>query len=272
MGLSRRYKTALVTGASSGLGAAFADMLLNEGVSVWGTSRNPTEMKPREGFYPVRLELSDPVSIDEAWASIEEISGGIDLLVNNAGSGHFGPFADVSANDWVEQVEIFLLGPVSLARKALAGMVSKGRGCMVFVTSMSVEFPIPFMSGYDAGKAGLSSFADSFGLEVGKSGVSIIDFRPGDFQTKFNQAMNVDKPAIEPDSPAVSTWDRIERLMQVAPGAEIAARDLRRALIRGRSGVVRSGSFFQARMAPILNRLVPEVLSCWARRKYFRLG
>lgn len=272
MGLNVRYKTALVTGSSSGLGAAFSRMLVREGVSVWGTSRNPQNEEVCDGVHPVRMELSDPATIKQAWETAERASGGIDLLINNAGSGRFGAARDESDEDWRKEIEILLLAPVTLARLAQARMVTSGRGCIVFVSSMAVDFPIPFMSGYDAGKAALSSFADSFGLEVEESGVLIVDFRPGDFKTGFNQAMNVNKSIARSDSRAESTWARLEQLMQQAPAPDRAARDLRRALVRGRSGVVRSGSLFQTTVAPVLNGVVPNALSRWARKRYFRSG
>jgi NAD(P)-dependent dehydrogenase (short-subunit alcohol dehydrogenase family) len=272
MGLNTRYKTALVTGASSGLGAAFSRMLAREGVSVWGTSRNPETMEACDGVYPVRMELSDPSSIREGWEKAEIASGGIDLLINNAGYGRFGPVRDESDQEWRKQIEILLLAPVMLSRMAHARMESGKRGCIVFVSSMAVEFPIPFMGGYNAGKSGLSSFADSFGLEVAQSGVLIVDFRPGDFKTGFNQAMNVKESTALSDSRTASTWARMEQLMQRAPEPDRAARDLQRALVRGRSGVVRSGSLFQTTVAPILHGLVPNALSRWVRRRYFRSG
>lgn len=270
MRLNERYRTALVTGAGAGLGRAFSQMLVREGVSVWGTSRNPEKLAADEGVRAVRMELADPSSVQAAWETVDQESGGIDLLVNNAGAGRFGPFRDESNEEWRRQIETLLLAPVMLARRAHERMVFTGGGCIVFVSSMSVEFPIPYMSAYDAGKAGLSSFADSFGLEVEGSGVLIVDFRPGDFKTGFNQAMNVNESNPLSDSRAASTWARVEELARRAPAPDKAARDLRRALVRGRSGVVRSGSFFQTTLAPFFGGLAPNAVSRWVRGRYFR--
>jgi short-subunit dehydrogenase len=247
-------------------------MLIEEGVTVWGTSRDPAKLSDRKGFRPVGLELSDRDSIERAWTEIEQASGGVDLLVNNAGSGSFGPLWTCSPDDWEQEIATLLLGPVRLSLLAFRGMAARRAGCIVNVTSMAVEMPIPFMSGYDAGKAGLSAFTDCFGLEAGDSGVFLVDFRPGDFRTGFNEAMHFHENAGPSDEQSARAWRRMEHLMEKAPRADLAARDLRRMLIRGRGGIVRSGSFFQTRVAPIFNRLVPNAVNRRARRRYFRVG
>ena len=99
MPLSDHIRTALVTGAGSGLGEAFAAMLRTEGVRVWGTARDPARLVSQPNFFPVHLELGDRESVLAAWQRAESESGGIDLLVNNAGAALFvaGEASDVRA-------------------------------------------------------------------------------------------------------------------------------------------------------------------------------
>jgi short-subunit dehydrogenase len=264
-----RYRTCLLTGASTGLGEAFARMLLAEGVRVWGTSRDVSRVPA--GVRPLRLDLEDPDSIEEAWRTAEAESGGIDLLVNNAGSGVFGGFPAGGVSGFERQIDQLLKGPARLGARALEGMRARGRGCLVFVTSLAVEFPIPFMAGYDSGKAGLAALACSLGLEARTDGVTVIDFRPGDYRTGFNQSMARVSEAGEVAG-ATRVWSVLERNLARAPEPTRAARDLRRALLRGRGGVVRSGSFFQARLAPFLARFGTERLRRRLAARYFGLG
>lgn len=273
MPLRDEFRTALVTGAASGLGAAFVAMLRAEGLQVWGTSRSRERVPDRDGFHGLALELADDASIEAAWAEAERASSGIDLLVNNAGAGLFAPFADLSDAEWEQQVRVLLHGPAGLARRAVRAMHGRGHGCIVNVTSLAAEFPIPCMSAYDAAKAGLVAMTASLAMECAGTGVRVLDFRPGDYRTNFNDGMRrasgVDGPA---GAVASRVWRRIDGLMRSAPGPALAAADLRRALVRRRGGVVRSGSFFQARVAPFLQRFASQRLSAWVQRRYFDLS
>jgi len=271
MPLRDTYRTALVTGAASGLGAAFVGMLLAEGLEVWGTSRWRERVPDRERFHGLELELGDASSIAAAWIAAERESGGIDLVVNNAGAGAFAPFADMGEAEWAQQIEVLLVGPAALARHALRAMRTRRRGCITNVTSLVADFPIPFMSAYDAAKAGLVALTATLALESTGTSVRVLDFRPGDFRTAFNDAVRREPGAAGLDAAPARVWSRLETLMRAAPEPARAARDLRAALARGRSGVVRSGSFFQARLAPFLQRFASQRLSTCVQRRYFDL-
>jgi short-subunit dehydrogenase len=276
--LGARYPRAFVTGASSGLGAAFAERLLMEGVEVWGTARDAARLgelvKRGEGkFHAVALNLSDGDTVERAFLSAQaEAGGGFDLLVNNAGYGVFAPVEAQPFAVWAEQLDGMLTQTVRLALLALPAMRASGRGAIVNVSSLAVEFPIPGMSGYNAAKAGLSAWSASLAYELAGSGVAVIDFRPGDFRTPFNTAV-VQAPGA--DAPREERWARVwrrfEQMHEIAPTVEVAAGDLAKALRRGRSGVVRTGSFFQARLAPFVARLGSERLRRAVQARYFDL-
>jgi NAD(P)-dependent dehydrogenase (short-subunit alcohol dehydrogenase family) len=272
MPLSEHIRTALVTGAGSGLGRAFVAMLRAEGVRVWGTARDPGRLVAGEGLVPLALELADRAAVDAAWGRAEAESGGIDLLVNNAGGAHFGPWAEQAGEAWQTQADVLLHGPVRLARHAVLAMRARRRGVLVNVTSLAVDFPIPFLSAYNVAKAALAAFTTSLQLELAGSGVVVIEFRPGDCATNFNRAMQSAPGFSLHDPRAARVWARLESLLQSAPPPERLARDLRRALHRGRPGLVRSGSFFQARVAPWGNRLLPVRMMHVFRSLYFRIG
>jgi short-subunit dehydrogenase len=277
--LSGRYRTAFVTGASTGLGRAFAEMLLAEGLQVWGTARDParlahfgTPASPSSRFTPVALDLADARGAEGALIrAADEAGGGFDLVIQNAGYGVFGEFAGTDFAAWQAQLEGMLLATARLSQSAFRGMRARNRGCLVHVASVATEFPLPFMSGYNMAKAGLSALSESLIFEARGTGVTVIDFRPGDYRTAFNQAMH-QRPTAAPADPRLTrAWRVLETHLEGAPLPARAAADLRRALVRGRSGVVRSGSFFQARLAPFLARFAPGAVRRAATARYFGL-
>lgn len=275
--VSDLHRTALVTGASGGLGRAFAEMLLADGVRVWGTARDPSRLQPLSAgpagaaFTPVMLDLADARGADDAFALAAEGAGGaFDLVIQNAGYGTFGEFAGTDFSIWQAQLEAMLLTTARLSHRALGAMRARDRGCLVHVSSLATEFPLPFMSGYNIAKAGLSALSESLIFETRGTAVTVIDFRPGDYRTDFNQAMQ--SHAIPTADPRLArAWQVSEANLQSAPPPARAAADLRRALLGGHRGVVRSGSFFQAHLAPLLARLAPGSLVRAAMARYFGL-
>lgn len=273
MNLAHRYPRAFVTGASSGLGAAFTERLLAEGVEVWGTARDAGRLPARSRFHAVALDLADGEAAERAFLAAQaEAGGGFDLLVNNAGYGVFAPVEGQPFSVWAAQLDGMLTQTVRLALLALPAMRSRGRGAIVNVSSLATEFPIPGMSGYNAAKAGLSAWSTSLAYELAGSGVAVIDFRPGDFRTPFNTAVVQNPGASAPrDARWARVWKRFEHMHDIAPTVDVAANDLVKALRRGRSGVVRTGSFFQARLAPLLARLGSERVRRAVQARYFEL-
>jgi short-subunit dehydrogenase len=274
--LSELYRTAFVTGASTGLGRAFAEMLLADGVRVWGTSRDVTRLAGLAGgpggqFAPVRLELRDDAGTAEAFHAAEKAADGFDVVVNNAGYGVFGEFAEVDFPIWREQLEVMLLAPMRLSHLALGGMQARARAgrksALVNISSLAAEFPLPFQSGYNAVKAGLSAFGESLMIDLRDSGVIVLDVRPGDYRTHSESA--VLRPKATLPRRAARAWEAFVAMMQAAPEPAHAAAAVRRALLRGRSGTVRTGSFFQARLGPFLARFGSLALRRRIQARYF---
>src|ERR1017187_1591582 len=271
--LSQLHGTAFVSGASKGLGLAFARMLLGEGVRVWGSSRDPSRLADLSAghpgtFYPLILDLVGREGAVRAFGEETAAAGGsLDLFVNNAGYGIFGDFAACESSVWRAQVDGMLGTVLELSHAAFRSMRGRNRGCLVHVSSLAAEFPLPFMSGYNVAKAGLSALSESLMFESRGSGITVIDFRPGDYQTDFNRSMQTDLSS----ESARRAMAALEATFAASPAPERAARDLRRALLANRSGVVRSGSIFQARVAPLLARLCPAWLMHWGTARYFGL-
>ena len=115
---------------------------------------------------------------------------GFDIVINNAGyGGVFGPLARGDFAPWQRQIDAMLATTARLTHTALRGMLACNRGCIVNVSSLVVNFPLPYMSAYNTAKAGLSALSESLIFETRGTGVTIIDFRPGDYRTDFNNAI-----------------------------------------------------------------------------------
>lgn len=271
--LSTRYPTAFITGASGGLGQAFTQALLDEGVRVWGTARDTARLSAlaaNSAFVPVALDLAAPASAEAIFErASQEAGGAFDLVINNAGYGLFAGFTAVDFSAWQAQWDVLFSSAARLSHAALRGMRPRQRGCLVNVSSLAVEFPLPFMSGYNAAKAALSALSESLIFELAGTGVTVLDFRPGDYRTAFNQAMQSVSSVSPADRRLAAAWSGLERNMAASPLPARAAADLMRALRRGRSGTVCSGSIFQARLAPLLGRFAPLPLRRTVAARYF---
>ncbi len=273
--VSAHYRSAFITGASTGLGRAFAEMLLADGVKVWGTSRDPARLaalteEHRGAFTAVVLELREASNVAAIFQRAEAEAGGFDIAINNAGYGLFGDFSSTAFPSWEEQIDVMLVQPARVSQLALRGMLARQCGALVNVSSLAAEFPLPFQSAYNVAKAGLSGLNESLMMEVAGTGVAVIDLRPGDYRTNFEGS--VQRPA-RFDSPVMSrAWDAFSAMMQSGPEPAHAAAALRRALLRRRSATVRTGRFFQAVVAPLLARFGSLPVRRRVQARYFHLG
>lgn len=272
--VSTLHRTAFVTGASTGLGRAFTEMLLAEGVRVWGTSRDPVRLgsvaSAHPGaFTPVALDLRDAAAAIATFRAMDRDAGGFDLLINNAGYGAFGEFATAEFESWRDQLEVMLVNTAALAHAALPGMLERRRGALVNISSLAAEFPLPFQPAYNMAKAGLTALSESLMIETRGTGVVVLDVRPGDYRTDFEGSVTRLPGSRTPR--AARAWRAFEGMMRSGPPPEHAAAALRRALLRNESGTVRTGRFFQATLAPLLTRLAPLSLSRRIQASYFGL-
>lgn len=268
--VSDLHRTAFVTGASTGLGRAFAAMLLADGVKVWGTARDTArlaELAAHPAFTAVTLDLRDGARAAAAFHEAERAAGGFDLVVNNAGYGVYGDFAATDFSFWQEQLEVMLVNTARLAHAALRGMRARNRGALVNISSLGAEFFLPFQSAYNMAKSGLSALNESLMLECQDTGVIVLDIRPGDYRTDFEGAM-LRPPGAE--TPRLARgWAAFGAMMSRGPAPAHAAAALRRALLRNRSGTVRMGQFFQAVLAPLLARFGSLALRRRLQARYF---
>lgn len=259
----------LVTGASSGIGKAIATSFLEQGWSVYGTSRNPTPGKLDQRVHWLAFDGSTPQGLEAFLKANGALLEQTDLLVNNAGSCRFGDNAVLPGEEAATEWHLLFTAPRELMRTVLPPMRRRGGGIIVNVTSLAAAFPLPGMSLYTAAKAALSSYTQSLQLTEDARRVRLVDLQPGDIRTGFNHAVSQDGTLREQEKRA---WKKMEKLMENAPPPEQVARDLRKILGGKGHAVVRSGGFFQCRMAPLGIRFLPR--SCLLRliRRYYGIA
>lgn len=256
-----------VTGASSGIGRAIAEALVGQSHEVWGTSREPSRIPTSPRLHAVRLDLNDAHSIDQGFRAALEESGGFDVVINNAGGGHFGPAKFMSEEILSHHFQILVVAHVQIMRLAFSAMQTQDRGLIINVTSLASRLPVPFMAAYNAAKAAMASFTMSLQLELSRENIQIIDLQPGDICTGFNDAAEKH----ELDNPRVAkAWKVIDRNMRTAPKPEIVAgRVLKLINQTNPSPRVTVGDLFQSRIAPLIFRFLPQRLCVWGLKKYY---
>ncbi len=264
-------KKVFLTGASSGIGLAIAKLLVAQGHEVWGTSRNLERLPKMSQFHPVRLDLSDPRSIDEAFNAKLAEAGHFDVLINNAGSGHFGPAENLSEKEIASQFQILIFGQVQLMRLALRMMQPRGEGLIINVTSLASRLPVPFMAAYNAAKAAMASFTMSIQLELPDSRVRIVDLQPGDICTEFNDAViKSELPDRRYEAKVAKTWNKAEHNMKNAPKPDLVARRVCELLDQTNPPPrITVGDAFQTKIAPLIFRFLPQRLRLWGLRRYY---
>lgn len=188
----RNGKTALVTGASSGMGKAIAERLIEDGFQVYVAARSVEKMSDlaRLGAKPLRLDVSKEEEIRSAVDSILEQTGGVDVLVNNAGFGLYGPVEDIGIDEARYQFEVNVFGPARLTQLLLPAMRKKGAGTIVNITSMGGKIYTLLGSWYHATKHALEGWSDSLRLELASFGIKVVIVEPGLIETGFGDVVS----------------------------------------------------------------------------------
>jgi short-subunit dehydrogenase len=196
-------RTALVTGASSGIGLATAAALVTRGYRVIGTSRDPQSIEHRvEGVSYLALDLASDESIEALAGQLTTV----DVLVNNAGESQSGPFEELPMDALRRLFQVNVLGPVRLAQLALPGMRERRYGRVVMIGSMLASFPLAYRSSYVASKAAIKGFANGARHEYSPYGVWLTTVEPGSINTGISERRT---KYIAADSPHRPDFDRM---------------------------------------------------------------
>lgn len=258
----------LVTGASSGIGAATATLLASRGFRVFGASRRPPAATGAISW--LAMDVRDEASVEAGVARLVAEAGALDALVCNAGIGIFGSVEEVSLARAREQFETNVFGTLAPLRAALPEMRRRGAGRIVVVGSLAGRAPIPFQAHYSATKAALDALVLALRVELGPTGVVVSLVEPGDIRTAFNDATDWGAP-----SPAYGERQRaceavIRASLEAAPGPDVVAAAVLRALTARRPRV-RYPVGPASRLVPLVRRLLPDAVALRVLRAHFRV-
>src|SRR5271170_547702 len=194
--------TALITGASSGLGEEFARQLAKSKYDLVLVARREDRLKAvaddaaKLGAAKVKVIAADLTGHESAAALHRQVTAEglqIDYLVNNAGFGTRGRFDDLPFEREMDEIELNVTALVALTRLFLPPMVSRRSGTIINVSSVGGFTPVPFMATYGATKAFVLSFSEALAEELKDSGVTVMALCPGATRTEFQKVANVEE-------------------------------------------------------------------------------
>lgn len=191
-------KTAIVTGASKGIGLATAEALAAEGYAVYGLSRSEGGLADivrqtekaggQEGSVRwIYCDITDSDSVKQAFDQVLAERGRIDVLVCNAGVGISGAAEFTPESDYIMQMDVNVTGTARCANTAVPVMREQGGGRIVFISSLAAIFPLPFQGFYSASKAAVNAFSDAAGIELAPFGIQTSTVMLNDVKTDFTQ-------------------------------------------------------------------------------------
>ncbi len=206
-----KNKTAIVTGASSGIGFSFCKKLIRKGVTVYGLARRLNKLREiqeqlGQTFIPVKMDITQNDLVEE-WVDATFSADHLpQILINNAGLGKFGNVEDLSVEDWNTMIQTNLNGVFYLTRKIVPLMKSDdSHGHIINIASVAGLLGNPQISGYNATKFGLRGFSEALFKELRYDKIKVTTLFPGSIATHFfDHAGNVDTHSnmLQPDDVA----------------------------------------------------------------------
>jgi 3-oxoacyl-[acyl-carrier protein] reductase len=208
-------KICLVTGGSRGIGRAIAEMLLAEGALVVvcgqrpeGVSQAVAEMNAR---WPGKVrgkaaDVKDHEAVAELFAFADKEFGGLDVLINNAGSGKFAKISELSIEDWHRMLDSNLSGVFYCSREALSRFGTRGHGYIVNISSLAGKNAFAGGAAYNASKFGLNGMSEAMMLDVRYDNVRVSTVMPGSVATAFGSGSSVATAFGSGDAAAGADW------------------------------------------------------------------
>jgi NAD(P)-dependent dehydrogenase (short-subunit alcohol dehydrogenase family) len=186
-------KTVLITGCSSGIGAARAREFGKRGHRVYATSRRTAALAAleAEGIRGLALDVNDDASIAAAFDTVMREAGHLDLLVNNAGFSQVGAVVDLTRDDLRRQFETNVIAPMAVTGQAVsllrAAVARNGSAVVANVGSIVGLFTTPFAAAYCSSKAAVHSLTDALRMELKPFGIHVVCIQPGGVRSSFGE-------------------------------------------------------------------------------------
>ena len=258
----------LVTGASSGIGAAIADRLALEGYRVFGTGRQASGRR-QSGVELVELDVRSDASVQACVEQVVGAAGRIDVLVNNAGYLLTGAIEDATLAQAQAVFDTNFFGVVRMVKAALPAMRESRAGKIVNMSSLAGMVPVPFWGFYNASKFALEGYTETLRLELKPFGIRVAMVEPGAIRTPLYASPP--SAALAEYSPwrerALKTMKGFE---ENAPGPEVVAAVVSR-LVAQKNPPLRNRVTREASLFPFLRWLLPAGAFEWGLRMGFNL-
>jgi len=261
-------KTILITGCSSGIGAALAREFAKRGHRVYATARRAEALAAleAEGIRGLALDVNDDSSIARALDTVSREAGRLDLLVNNAGFSQVGAVVDLTREDLRRQFETNVIAPMAVTAQAmplLRAAVAKNGGAVVAnVGSIVGLFTTPFAAAYCSSKAAVHSLTDALRMELKPFGIHVVSIQPGGVRSSFGEHAEAsvrlpENSLYQPVAGGIRA--RAQAGQQGAMAAEVFAVPVVAALLRNSPPrVIRAGT--NSVRLPLLKRWLPAAM------------
>jgi len=181
----RKQQVVIVTGASSGLGAAIAAQLVQEEHIVYGTGRKWNTHSPSSGLRTLQLDVTDPASVQTAIATVIAEEQRIDVLINNAGVGIQGAAEDLSAEEAMASFDTNFFGMHRMSQAVLPNMRQANGGTIINISSIAANMGLPYRGFYSANKAAVDKYSEALNMEMAPWNIRISCVEPGDFKSNI---------------------------------------------------------------------------------------
>jgi NAD(P)-dependent dehydrogenase (short-subunit alcohol dehydrogenase family) len=193
----------LITGASSGMGKETAKTLLAEGYTVYTAARRVEKMEDLKalGGIPIKMDVTKEEDMVAAFEQIKKSHGGVDILINNAGFGQYGPMEDTPLEKARYQFDVNMFGMARLTQLVLPYMREKKAGKIINVSSMGGKIYTPLGSWYHATKHAVEGWSDCLRIELKPFGIDVIIIEPGIIDTGFYDVVSGTIPAESQNGP-----------------------------------------------------------------------
>jgi NAD(P)-dependent dehydrogenase (short-subunit alcohol dehydrogenase family) len=264
-------KTAIVTGASSGIGRASAEALARAGFTVFGTSRRVANSGPNQ-VTMLKCDVTDDESVKSLVANVLSQTGRIDVLVNNAGVGLQGGAEESSIAQVQALFDVNLFGVIRVTNAALPSMRQRGGGRIINISSVLGLIPAPYSAHYSATKHALEGYSESLDHEVRAFNVRISLVEPAYTRSVFDEnSLAPDAPMSDYDKPRAGVLALIRDVMPTADSPELVARTVLQAATDSRPRRRYTAGKIAGQIS-ILRRLAPANAFDKSLRKQMRLS
>ena len=273
----KKINNVLITGCSTGIGRALAQQLAKQGCRVYASARRPEVLQDiaSENLIPLRLDVLDRNSVDEALTRVVTEAGSIDMLINNAGVSSTAPAVEADFEQLKGLVDTNLTACIGITQAVFPHMASQGYGRIVNVGSVVGELPAPFTATYCATKAGIHMFSDVLRMELLPFNIEVTIVQPAAVSTEIESRSATGVEIFATENSRYQKFyagirKRFEGGADVAMSAEDFARQITPKLLQARAPRIVSGGGNNQLLRTLAK--LPASLRDWLLRREYQLS